>query len=1663
MKRILNRLCGLLLSLILVQSLLQAQTNVSGDVFGTWTKANSPYVVTADITIPENQQLTIEPGVVVQFYWSTDLVVHGSIHAIGTETDSIKFMMSSNGMWSGIDVKETTFDVEFAYCIIQNASRAFEIDHAMLNIRNSHIQKCYDKSGAGIYTSQSTIKIVDCLFHNITSDYGAGVYNNSSKVYILNSVFYNNKSRYNSNHQSRVFQLSGGIIYMNNSVVQWDKTNEKSKILDSNYSGKLLASNCIFANSIVPVTGAIELNYCLTDEQYPGVGNIAGDPMFSNPAGFDFTLDPSSPCIDAGDPNPYFNDHDGTRNNIGCLGGSRIWINADRLDFGALNFGKSRVKQFIINNFRTESLNFDQISVNDPNNFSLSPENSMELDPFETDTLNITFTPNTDIPSDLSSTITFVSDGFYSTENPELKLIGYKGYSGEIEGTWSAAQSPYAISGDLTVAAEKSLTIEPGVEIKFDGHYKLYVEGTLLARGNTADSIKFTRYYDTSDSLWYGLYFKNAQPSMLEYCVLEYAGRKSSYGDDRDGRAITSYYTDLSIRHSNISNNRAHWSGGGLYIDGGQLKISGSSFKNNLSWDGAGGAFYIYKSDMVSIHTCEFIHNSADYSGGAAQVRNCHLFIANSVFINNRTDNDEGTALCFSSGDAYVDNCIIDARDLESWNNETTLSGQWGNVIVNNSILLGCVIAKGIYNYCNIEGGWEGRGNIDTDPLFVDADHGDYHLQPDSPCIDTGHPSAFYGDINGTRNDMGIYGGSGLAISGDHLDFGFTSVGKNESLDWLIYNFREDAMTLDSWEFSDEDNFSTPSEAPLTIEPSTPDTLKIDFHPVTSGDLNATLTISSSELTYGQSANIYLNGVGGVYKGEVSGRWTKENSPYIIGDYITVPENEELIIEPGVTVYIDTTYGNSRIKVYVYGDLIANGTETDSILFVPSPGQARKGIWSGIEFNPRDEGYFDRRFEMSYCRVSHATNALDLNSENPIITHSTFSHNSMNGIKWNGNYEFNNAENGWIIHNHIHHNDNYGIYCRAHCGTNDGYSKPHIRSNLIEQNHDGGIYLHSDGGSTSSVNLFSRNNDAMLSARVYGNAIRYNGGYGIHCHADGTYSTISGSIKHYSHAQLEPVIEYNEIVGNANGLRMESRLFEEYTLSNSDVTLNNNVFYGNDGDQMHVSDSLSNVTALNNIFWNYSGNSIFLENEPYLKAQYNCFQTAVEDTGNITDDPQFVNALNNYFSLQYTSPCINAGAPFTAKDPDNTRTDIGAYYYHQSISNFSLTSPGNDTTIANQTPVFRWNPALTSGGDPLTYTIYYSHDKSFTEPETRMITGLTETFHTIEDSLEDREDYYWKVLASNLWSMERWCDETWHVTINSDTIPPYFTAELPELVYDEDDSLTMVVSDWYGYVADEKCADSTLVFTVESGDHVKAIMQIDQVLFSSPVNWFGVDTVSVTVTDLSQLSASSHIIVTVNSINDAPKIGDVPTSIQFDNDSEYVLDVASHVEDVDTPDSLLTYRFACSNDSIYCNTNSQAPGVVTLTAHEEFTGKAVLYVHVFDDYADSAQVTIDIQVESVTAVAVIGDDIPKTFKLVQNYPNPFNPLTAIPFSLPRDSHVSITIYNINGEKICEIINGKQKMGHHMVTWDAHRHPSGVYFIRFDAGNVHQIRKCLLIK
>ncbi len=94
--------------------------------------------------------------------------------------------------------------------------------------------------------------------------------------------------------------------------------------------------------------------------------------------------------------------------------------------------------------------------------------------------------------------------------------------------------------------------------------------------------------------------------------------------------------------------------------------------------------------------------------------------------------------------------------------------------------------------------------------------------------------------------------------------------------------------------------------------------------------------------------------------------------------------------------------------------------------------------------------------------------------------------------------------------------------------------------------------------------------------------------------------------------------------------------------------------------------------------------------------------------------------------------------------------------------------------------------------------------------------------------------------------------------------------------------------------------------------------------------------------------------------------------------------------------------------------------------------------------------------------------LPDDFTMNQNYPNPFNPSTTIEFYLPKESQVTLSVYNITGQLVITLIDQKMPSGYSEVVWDGQDNnnnnvSSGIYFYRLDAGDKTFTKRMLLLK
>jgi hypothetical protein len=89
--------------------------------------------------------------------------------------------------------------------------------------------------------------------------------------------------------------------------------------------------------------------------------------------------------------------------------------------------------------------------------------------------------------------------------------------------------------------------------------------------------------------------------------------------------------------------------------------------------------------------------------------------------------------------------------------------------------------------------------------------------------------------------------------------------------------------------------------------------------------------------------------------------------------------------------------------------------------------------------------------------------------------------------------------------------------------------------------------------------------------------------------------------------------------------------------------------------------------------------------------------------------------------------------------------------------------------------------------------------------------------------------------------------------------------------------------------------------------------------------------------------------------------------------------------------------------------------------------------------------------------------LPDQVELMQNYPNPFNPTTHIDFVLPKASKLTLRVFNLLGQQVSELANGRFTAGRHSVTFDGSNLSSGIYFYRLQTASNVMTKKLTLVK
>tara|TARA_Y100000588_G_scaffold395259_1_gene521977 strand:+ start:5959 stop:20802 length:14844 start_codon:yes stop_codon:yes gene_type:complete len=503
------------------------------------------------------------------------------------------------------------------------------------------------------------------------------------------------------------------------------------------------------------------------------------------------------------------------------------------------------------------------------------------------------------------------------------------------------------------------------------------------------------------------------------------------------GGGIYSINSDIEITNTIIDSNASDAEGGGLYFKNGFARIVGLNIKDNHG-DGhqnSGGCVNDAGAGGIAILNTHMYMDNVQITGNTTYCSGAGMFIAgvpagkmniytNVLISNNHADEYAGGIRYKQSNDSYnhFQNITIVANESELEYGATKCGGSCDNASFNNAIIRNNIstisedpnvpnIPESNITYSNIEGVQTGETNIDVDSCF-DPSSDDYSILDDSPCSNAGDPNPWYNNIDASRSDMGSTGGSFIDVNFYEYDFGEVGVFGSTVL-WKLFNFRENGqhIVIDSVSFSGQ-NFSTQGYFPLTISNYESGEIPITFHSYPTGNISDTLKLFSSQLgnlitlddgtIVSEGVNILLTGeaVGGnILNGEISGTLAG-NFEYRVANDIIVPEDSLLVIESGAKLLFDGQY-----RLIVYGEIIAQGTFTDSIIFDNyNPDASNSEKWKGIVmFNSTNQSILE------FIRVSNSLvwgggdgeelygGGLILNNADPIISHSVFNNNRTSG------------------------------------------------------------------------------------------------------------------------------------------------------------------------------------------------------------------------------------------------------------------------------------------------------------------------------------------------------------------------------------------------------------------------------------------------------------------------------------------------------------------------------------------------------------------------------------------------------------------------------------------------------------------------------------------
>jgi hypothetical protein len=314
----------------------------------------------------------------------------------------------------------------------------------------------------------------------------------------------------------------------------------------------------------------------------------------------------------------------------------------------------------------------------------------------------------------------------------EGNFEGYiDGISGEIpNGTiWD---KDVVVNGEIFINSGSTLTINPGVNVKFANNSIFNIYGTVIAEGTKLQNITFSGIQGS----WTGINLIGIGVPISKFinCIFTDTYKPGNYGG---AIYITS---DTALIQSCTFINNSAYVGGAIAVQGGNPTIIDCYFENNYA-EYMGGAMYIQTSYNPKIINNIFKNNNAYNEGGAVTFQNSPFIeFWNNTLVGNTSSYLTGNSISLNNSTVYLYNDIIT-----------------NTINPDNSIYIADVTSSLNINYCDLPNGFATNNisnpnsgtfiensNISADPVFNIEDGFEFKLAPISPCIDAGNPTSPY-------------------------------------------------------------------------------------------------------------------------------------------------------------------------------------------------------------------------------------------------------------------------------------------------------------------------------------------------------------------------------------------------------------------------------------------------------------------------------------------------------------------------------------------------------------------------------------------------------------------------------------------------------------------------------------------------------------------------------------------------------------------------------------------------------------------------------------------------------------------------------------------------------------------------------------------------------